>query len=308
MKNNLISISEEAILARQTKNKKKALINSLISAVLILVFLSFFYRSTFGGILCLIGIYLIFDLVVFTPINYDKVKSSLIKEEEENIKKIEEQKLQAEKKLQDQKESGSKLNFTEYSYDKFDNIKFIYTTRFYSFKSSGVFGTTHNGINQSICLHDHEFEMPSVRIKMHIGLYASILMLEKDGIKKYYIEFVFKSNDLTKDKSREGAPTAEDCKLELLHQNTKEMYHPIFNENKITETKRDLLYTDLNTFQNFRFEIDINTLRFMRAQTFEMRFTDFKNMKTGGNNMWEFSSSMTSSLKELINGFLQDLE
>ena len=42
MKNNLISISEEAILARQTKNKKKALINSLISAVLILVFLSFF--------------------------------------------------------------------------------------------------------------------------------------------------------------------------------------------------------------------------------------------------------------------------
>ena len=39
-----------------------------------------------------------------------------------------------------------------------------------------------------------------------------------------------------------------------------------------------------------------------------MRFTDFKNMKIGGNNMWEFSNSMTSSLKELINGFLQDLE
>jgi hypothetical protein len=307
MKNNLISISEEAILARQTKNKKKALINSLISAVLILVFLSFFYRSTFGGILCLIGMYLIFDLVVFTPINYDKVKLILIKEEEENIKKIEDQKLQAEKKLQDQKESGSKLNFTEYSYDKFDNIKCIYTSRFYSFKSSGVFGTTHNGINQSICLHDHEFEMPSVRIKIHSGLYASVLMLEKDNNQKYFIEFVFKRNDLT-NKSKEGAPTAEDCKLELLHQNTKDVYHPIFIENTITESKRDLLYTDLNTFQNFRFEIDINTLRFMRSQAFEMRFSNFKNMKIGGNDIWEFSSSMTSSLKELINGFLQDLE
>jgi len=307
MKNNLISISEEAILARQTKNKKKALINSLISAVLILVFLSFFYRSTFGGILCLIGMYLIFDLVVFTPIKYDKVKLILIKEEEENIKKIEDQKLQAEKKLQDQKESGSKLNFTEYSYDKFDNIKCIYTSRFYSFKSSGVFGTTHNGINQSICLHDHEFEMPSVRIKIHSGLYASVLMLEKDNNQKYFIEFVFKRNDLT-NKSKEGAPSAEDCKLELLHQNTKDVYHPIFIENTITESKRDLLYTDLNTFQNFRFEIDINTLRFMRSQAFEMRFSNFKNMKIGGNDIWEFSSSMTSSLKELINGFLQDLE
>jgi hypothetical protein len=149
--------------------------------------------------------------------------------------------------------------------------------------------------------------MPSVRIKIHSGLYASVLMLEKDNNQKYFIEFVFKRNDLT-NKSKEGAPTAEDCKLELLHQNTKDVYHPIFIENTITESKRDLLYTDLNTFQNFRFEIDINTLRFMRSQAFEMRFSNFKNMKIGGNDIWEFSSSMTSSLKELINGFLQDLE
>jgi hypothetical protein len=308
MNNNLISISEEAIAERQSKNKKKALRNGVISGVLILVFLNFFYRSTFGGLLCFIGVCLLFDLLVLTPFSYDKVKLSLIKEEEEKLKKIEEQKILAEKKLQDQKESGSKLNFTQYSFDKFDNVKCIYTTRYYTFKSSGVFGTSHDGINQSICLHDHEFEMPSVRIKMHLGLYASVLMLEKDNIKKYFIEFVFKSNDLTKDKSREGAPTAEDCKLELLHQNTKAVFHPIFIENKITETKRDLLYADLKTFQNFRFEIDIDTLKSMRTQGFEMRFTDFKNMKIGGNNMWEFSNSMTSSLKELINGFLQDLE
>ncbi len=307
-----INIQEDEILALKAKNKKNVIITSTI--VIVWVFCALWMGKPNNGLVEFIWgsfnlISIILVIVIFsTPLSYEGVKKSLIEKEEKRLKEEEDKKLNAEKRAVDQKESGSKLNYTEFSKDKFDGVKYLATIRNSSFKSSGILGTTHNSVNQSICLSDWEMSIPSVSIKMHTGLYTTILRIEKESKKNYFVEFLFRTSDLSNDSSSDTHLSAENCSLDILKKDGKTSIKSILVENKKTDYKRDLTHSMIEINQKIRFELPYDLLKTISNSEFEMRFSNFTNMKRGGDNVWEFTEEMRNALQKLIQDFISDIE
>jgi hypothetical protein len=313
MKESKITIQENEILALKAKNKKKVISNSIIVIVWVL-FALWVGKPNNGlvefiwGAFNLISIILVIDIVFLTPLSYEGVKKSLIEKEEKRLKEEEDKKLNAEKRAVDQKESGSKLDNTEFSKDKFDGVNYLATIRNSRFKSAGILGTTHNSVNQSICLFDWEMQIPSVRLNKHIGLYATILRIEKESDKNYFIELLFRTSDLTNDSSSDTHLSAENCSLDILKKDGKTSIKSILVENIREENKRDLTHSMIEINQKIRFELPYDLLKTISNSEFEMRFSNFTNMKRGGDNMWEFTEEMRNALQKLTQGFISDIE
>ena len=241
------------------------------------------------------------------PTNFNKVKAELIKEEEERLEKIEQERQLAEleKKRREEEErqfkinqerTGFKLINTYARYDKFDKIIIVSTHRDYSFK------------NQSCHLYSYEFDMPIFRLTTTNDLWGSIVGVFDDESEKFYLEFYFKSKNWEMGHVFESnnQPNCKSSGLDILLNSEKYTQNTV----ELLKDDKDISQMGKNTCitvdQIFRFEVELNWLKQMAVEDFEMRFSNFPNV-FGKSDYWEFDVNMKNQMKNLIQVFINDM-
>lgn len=312
-----IEIPDTEIQITLDKNKKNKRDSYKIAPALLLVSLILISNDwTWTGWILLISTAFYFFDVSKKPLTPESVKSELINKEKERIEKIEKEKRELElerKRIEkqervfkiNQEKTGFRLSNTFLTEDKFDGTIIISTTRFNEFKSRNT--SNQRGVNQSINLYDNYFTMPSVRISLYRGLWCSVLMIKKDQTKEFFLEFHFRSENLTTGANWDSEPSGENSTLDILFGKEK------FSQGKIEillnekeENKRDITHSKLYLRQTFRFQIDEQTLKKIGNSKSEIRLSNFKYMSKDSNH-WTFSDEMNVNLKNLVRDFVEDM-
>ena len=239
----------------------------------------------------------------------DKLKESYNKKQEERKKQreIEEKKRRQKEQQQfkiNKEKTGFKLSNTFLTEDKFDGTIIISTKRYDKFKSKNI--SNPRGVNQSINLYDNYFTMPSVRISLYKGLWCSILMIQKNKSKEFFVEFHFRSENLTNSVNWNSEPSCENSSIDILVGDEKFSQQNIeLLENIKDENKRDITYSKLYTKQTFRFKVDEQILKKIGKTNCNIRLSNFPHVtKT---NHWEFTTDMNNNIRGLIKDFLSDM-
>ena len=302
------------IIEKNKKNKKNSY-KIAPSLLLVSLFLISNDWTWTGWILLLLTLFYFFD-VKSKPITQEAVKFDLIKKEKERLEKVEREKKERElerKRIEkqerafkiNQEKTGFKLSKTFLTEDKFEGTTIVSTIRYDKFKSKNT--SNPWGVNQSINLYDSYFTMPSVRISLYKGLWCSILMIKKDESKKFFIEFHFRSENLTNSVSWNSEPSGENSSLDILFGKEKfsqQKIEILLNEKE--ENKRDITHSKLYIKQTFRFQVDEQTLNKMSQSNSQVRLSNFPNISKNGNH-WTFSQDMNLEIKNLVRDFIGDM-
>ena len=147
--------------------------------------------------------------------------------------------------------------------------------------------------------------MPSLRISLYKGLWCSVLMIQKDKSKEFFIEFHFRSENLTNSVNWSSEPSCENSNIDILIGNEKYSQGIQLLENVKDENKRDIIHSKLYIKQTFMFQIDLQILKKIETLSSKIRFSNFPNVtKT---DHWEFSPEMNRMVKTLVRKFISDM-
>ena len=312
-------------LEKNKKDKKKSykIIPALLLTSIILINIDW---KWIGWILLITSL-LYFLYVRSIPLTHEDVKSDLIKKEKERLEKIEREERERVEKIEreererelerkrkeeqerqfkiNQEQTGFKLSKTFLTEDKFDGTVIVSTIRYSKFKSKNI--SDPWGVNQSINLYDSYFTMPSVRISLYKGLWCSVLMIQKEKLKEFFIEFHFRSENLTNSVNWNSEPSCENSSMDILFGKEKfsqEKIQILLNDKE--ENKRDLTHSKLYLKQTFRFQIDEQILKKIGQTNCKIRLSNFPNVMTDSNH-WEFSSDMSANVKNLVREFVSEM-
>ena len=315
-KTNKIEISDNQVNEKIKSNKKfkrnSYWIFPIWFFISIVIISNEFYWI--GWISLIISILYFYGAITGSPTKFGEVKKDLIKKERDRLneikrkereKELERKRIEREKEQLkiNQEKTGFKLSNTFLTEDKFDGTIIISTKRHYEFKSQNI--SNQIGVNQSINLYDNYFTMPSVRISKYKGLWCSVLMIQKDKSKEFFIEFHFRNENLTNSVNWSSEPTCENSSIDILIGDEKYSQDIQLLENIKDENKRDITYSNLKIKQTFRFQIDLQILKKIGRLSSKIRLSNFPNVaKT---EHWEFSPEMNRMVKTLVREFTSDM-
>ena len=124
-------------------------------------------------------------------------------------------------------------------------------------------------------------------------------------IKDFFIEFHFRSENLTNSVNWNSEPSCENSSINIIIGDEKLSQDIQLIENIKDENKRDIAYSKLRIKQTFRFQIDLEILKKMSSTTSKIRFSKFPHVTKTEN--WEFSSGMNIMVQNLVTEFISDM-
>tara|TARA_B110000285_G_C14555846_1_gene351339 strand:- start:50 stop:451 length:402 start_codon:yes stop_codon:yes gene_type:complete len=132
-------------------------------------------------------------------------------------------------------------------------------------------------------------------------------MIQKEKLKEFFIEFHFRSENLTNSVNWNSEPSCENSSMDILFGKEKfsqEKIQILLNDKE--ENKRDLTHSKLYLKQTFRFQIDEQILKKIGQTNCKIRLSNFPNVMTDSNH-WEFSSDMSANVKNLVREFVSEM-